>query len=417
MRRGLALLLAPLLIVGCKKAASDGRTPVRFLVAPDVGGFTKEIISRFETENPAYRVEMVEGPASGDTRENMYSTAFMGKEDTYDLVYMDVVWMPKFAAQGWLRPLDDWFTKEMRKEFLPGEISGSTYKGKLYRIPIQSDGGVLYYRKDLLEAKGIKPPQTWAELVAAAKKLQSPPDLWGFVFQGKQYEGLVCAFLEMVWGNGGDLVNDKGEVVIDQPKAVEALQELVDAIHKDKITPQAVLTYQEEESRHAFQEGKAVFLRNWPYVWNLFQDEKSQVKGKVGQITMVHGPGQKGAATLGGWGYGVSAFSKNPEAAWKFAEFSSRPENQKIAYLKGGILPTRKAVFSDADVLQKSPHLKELGKVLGFARPRPVLPFYARVSDALQLHVSSALSGQEAPQEALSAAAKEIRSVLATAEK
>lgn len=406
-----ALLLAAVLACG-KKEPADGRTVVRYLANPDVGGFSKVIIKQFEDKHPDIRVEMVEGPAATNTREDMYSTSFMAKEDTYDLVYMDVVWLPKFAAQGWLRPLDDYFTADERKKYLPGDIQGSLYKEKIYRLPIQADGGVLYYRKDLLEKNRITKPKDFGELVEIAKRLQSPPALYGLVFQGKQYEGLVCNFLELVWGNGGDVIDASGKVVIDSPQAVEALQWMVDAVHKHKIAPEGVLTYQEEEARHAFQEGKAVFMRNWPYAWNLMQDEKSPVRGKVGIIPVPAGAGKKAAATLGGWGFGISAFSKNPAAAWKFIEFASLPENQKTAFFMGGILPTRRALFDDPEILKASPQIRDLGKVLTLARPRPVHPSYARISDALQLHVSAALSLQEEPEDALAKAAEEIRSAL-----
>ncbi|MBI5597874.1 MAG: ABC transporter substrate-binding protein [Elusimicrobia bacterium] len=408
-------VLLPFLLAACAKsdAPSSGKTVVRFLAGPDVGGGAKEVIAEFHQLHPELLIEMVEGPAGTGTREDMYSTSFMGGESTYDIVYMDVVWMPKFAHQGWLRPLDDKFTPEMQAQFLPGDIAGSRYEGKTYRVPVQSDGGLLYYRKDLLEAAGIAPPNTWAELAAAAKKLQNPPEVWGFVFQGKQYEGLVCDFLELVWGNGGTLIDEHGGVHVDDPAAVEALTWLVDAVRKDKISPDGVLTFQEEEARHMFQEGRAVFMRNWPYAWNLAQQDGSPVKGKVGIRPMVHGSGRSPAATLGGWGYGISSFSKNPEAAWTFIEFASSREAQKVAYMKSGIIPTRKALFDDPDIVSKSPHYKELREVLETAKPRPVHPQWARVSDILQVHLSAALSGQKTPEAALKAAADEIRPAMA----
>ena len=409
--RRAALLVFLLAGAACgRQAPAGGKTVLRYLANPDVGGFSKEIIRRFEEANPGISVEMVEGPASPDTRENMYATSFMAKEDAYDLVYADVAWLPKFAAQGWVLPLDDRFDSKAQAEFLPGDIKGSRYQGRIYRVPTHSDGGLLYYRKDLLEAKGLKPPRTWGELVSASKALQSPPGLWGFVFQGKQYEGLVCDFLELVWGNGGDVIRD-GQVLIDRPEAVEALRWLADAVRKDKISPEGVLTYQEEEARHMFQEGKAVFMRNWPYAWGLLQAEDSPVRGKVGIVPMVHGKGPS-AATLGGWGWSISAYSKHPEQAWRFVAFASSAESQKLAFSKGGINPTRKALFDDPDILKAAPHMKELGRVLAGALPRPLHPSYARISDALQVHVSAALSGLEEPEAALKAAAAEIRRVL-----
>lgn len=403
------------LFAACSKpdAGPQGSTVIRFLAGPDVGGGQKEIISKFEAHNPGLRVEMVEGPAAPNTREDMYAASFMGGESTYDLLYMDVAWLPKFAAQGWLRPIDDAFTAERQAEFLSGDIAGSKFAGKTYRVPVQSDGGVLYYRKDLLEAAGIAPPRTWAELLSASKALQRPPDIWGLVFQGKQYEGLVCVYLELLWGNGGTLIDETGVVRVDSPEAVEALTWLVDSVRVDKIAPEGVLTFQEEEARHMFQEGKAVFMRNWPYAWNLLQGDASPVKGKVGIIPMVHGAGRASAATLGGWGWGISAFSKNPEAAWKFVEFASSLEGQKGAYMKSGIIPTRKALFKDPDIAAKSPHYQELLKVLAGAKPRPVHPMWARMSDILQVRLSAALSGQKTPAAALRAAAEDMRAVLA----
>lgn len=405
-----ALLLSSL---ACsRREPDDGKVHVRFLAAPDVGGFAKVLISRFEAAHPGIVVEMVEGTAATDARENMYSASFMAKESTYDLAYIDVAWLPKFAASGWLRPLDDRFTPELRAAFMPGDLEGSRYDGKLYRLPIQSDAGMLYYRKDLLAAKGLAAPKTWAQLTEAARRTMGP-GLSGFVFQGRQYEGLVCVYLELLWGFGGELIDADGKVRLDEPPAVAALNALVDAIHRDHISPEAVLTYQEEETRQAFQEGRAVFMRNWPYAWNLMQAPGSPVRGKVGIIPMVSGPGGRSAATLGGWGFALSAYSRHPDEAWQLAEYFASAESQKLAFLQGGILPSRKALYSDLEVLKAAPHMKELYKVISVARPRPMQPRWPRISDSLQLHLSSALSRQEEPEAALKAAAAEIRSAIA----
>ena len=125
----LALVL-PAALLGCaKKEAPGSPVRIRFLANPDVGGFAKRIIKEFEKTHPGIKVEMIEGPAASDARENLYASSFMAKEDTYDLIYMDVAWLPKFAAQGWLAPVDQWFTPDKRKAFLKGDLAGSMYKG------------------------------------------------------------------------------------------------------------------------------------------------------------------------------------------------------------------------------------------------------------------------------------------------
>src|SRR5437868_6654108 len=122
------LALALLLSAGCgKKPEAGGPVVLRYLAAPDATGVGKEVARRFEAENPGVRVKIIEGPAATNTREDLYASSFMAGEDTYDLAYMDVVWVPKFAAQGWLRPLDGWFTPRLQKDFLPGPLEASRY--------------------------------------------------------------------------------------------------------------------------------------------------------------------------------------------------------------------------------------------------------------------------------------------------
>lgn len=396
--------------IQCSNRSDTGAVTIRFLEAPDTGGGWKEIIREFELANPDIHVELVEGPTASDTRENIYSAAFIAGEDVYDLVYLDIIWVSKFAAAGWIIPLDDLFTPAKQKDFLPGDIAGSRYKGKIYRVPMRTDAGVLYYRKDLLEEVGREPPSTWNELIELAQQIQRPPGLWGFVFQGMQYEGLVCNFLELVWGADGDFIDDEGNVLIDQPEAISALEWLCSATRS--ICPPGVTTYQEEESRNIFQEGRAVFMRNWPYAWTLAQQEHSPISGKVGIILMVHKSGCQGAATLGGWGFGISSFSAHKNEAWRFIEFATSTRSQKSLHFSKGAIPTRHALFHDDEILKESPHYSELYKILLLSKPRPVHPRYSQISDVLQFHVSRALIGIEEPAEALKKTAQEIKDIL-----
>jgi multiple sugar transport system substrate-binding protein len=402
------LCIVVLLICGCAPKKMDERITIRFLDRPDRGGGWAELIAQFEAKYPNIKVELEEGPTATNTREDMYATSFCAGEDTYDLVYMDVIWVPKFADAGWIIPLDDKFPKEEQAKFLPGDIDGSIYNGKIYRVPMRSDAGMLYYRKDLLDKAGFTPPTTWKELVDIATKLQNPPDLYGFVFQGRQYEGLVCNYLELLWGAGGDIFDAEGNVIIDSKEAISALQWMHDVINLYKITPPGVTTYQEEESRHLFQQGKAVFMRNWPYAWTLAQKDDSPIKGKIGIVPMVHKENCKSAATLGGWGFGISKFSKHKEAAWEFIKFATSYEGQKAYHFKSGAIPTRHALFKDKEILDESPYYPQLYNVLINAKPRPMHPKYPRISDILQLHISAALVGKESPEVALKSAALEI---------
>lgn len=391
------LLLGLLIVAGCGEAKS-GKTVVRFLDGAAGRDGWHDVIAKFEAAHPDIDIERVEGPQDTNKREEMYATEFLSGGSTYDIVNMDIAWLPKFASKGWLLALDDRFKDQ--DQFLPGDIEASKFDGKIYRVPTQADGGLLYYRTDIVG----KPPETFDELVELAQKHQKPEELWGFVFQGKQYEGLVCVFLEILWGHGGDVMN------FDSPATVRAFKWLQGLV--GRISPPGVTTYEEEQARTLFQQGKAVFMRNWPYAWNLLNQDGSPVKGKVGIAPMPHAPGRKSASTMGGWGLGIAKDSKNADAAWKFIQFVTQPEQQKVLYFKNGVIPTRKALFEDADILKASPHYKQLYQVLLNARPRPVHPKYSQISDVLQSYASAVLIGKQTPEEAAKQAAEKIRKVV-----
>jgi multiple sugar transport system substrate-binding protein len=408
----LAFVTFPILACrgGDGRPREEGPIVLRFLEGIDPGGGWQELARRFEAANPGIEVEVVAGPPSSDTRQDLYTTAFLAGESTYDLVSMDVVWVAKLAAAGWLLPLEERLPVAEREAFLAPVMAASWWDGHLWRVPMTADAGLLYYRRDLV----AEAPATAAGLARAAAAAQRPPELWGFVYQGREYEGLVCDFLELAWGFGGRLLDDDGGVVLDSPEAAAALAWWRGTLAGPRpIAPPGVTTYQEEEARHLFQEGRAVFMRNWPYAWSLLQADGSPVAGKVGIAPMVHGPGGESAATLGGFGFGISAFTEHPEEAWRFIRYATSEEGQRLLHLRNGFVPSRRALFTDPEIVAVSPHYPRLREILERARPRPVHPAWSEISDALQRHVSAALVGQREPAAALAAAAREIEGILA----
>ncbi|MEK6542853.1 MAG: ABC transporter substrate-binding protein [Elusimicrobiota bacterium] len=416
--RYLLLSVCALVMAACgprteSGAQQAGKKTIRFIGKPTSGGGWKVLIEEFEAKNPDIDIEVVEGPSDTTAREDLYTTAFLSGKTPYDLIYMDVAWVAKFSATGWLRPLDDLFSLDRQKEFLPGDVMGSRFEGKTYRVPLHSDAGMLYYRKDLLASVKETAPRTWDDLLRIAKKLQKPPQLLGYVFQGKQYEGLSCNFYEFVWGAGGSLQGPDGKLTVNSPAAVEALGFLSSLPKEHAIAPVGVTTYQEEEARHLFQEGRAVFMRNWPYAWVLMQKEGSPVKGKIGIIPMVHKQGAKSGATLGGWGFGIATAARYPQEAWRFVDFITSAVSQKRLNQTEGFIPTRKALFKDPDMLKANPYYPDLYEILLVAKPRPQSPKYTEISNILQARISAVLVGQASPQAALDEAQRKIEQVLA----
>ena len=365
------------------------------LMEPDGTGVWRDLFAEFHAAHPEIQVRLIEGPSSTDTRQDMYSTSFLSKAASYDIVYCDATWTPQFAAAGWLLDLTDMLSPADRREFLPADLQAGSYRGRLYRVPAFTDAGVLYYRKDLVP----RAPETFEELESMASELRTN-DRWGFLWQGRQYEGLVTVYLEILRGFGGEWIDsERREVFLDRPEALRALEFLKGTI--SRISPAAVRTYNEEDTRILFQNGKAVFLRNWPYVWTLMKDAPLRAEGRVGIAPVVHAPGAASAATLGGWGFAISKFSRDPEHAWQFVDFLTRPEQLGKLQSKMGVIPARRS--------QAPP---EFIPILASARPRPPIPEYAQASDILQRWLSAALAGTAPPPQALNEAARETRLLL-----
>lgn len=410
----LAASLVGMLTACGQQAATEpnkgsGKTTITWAVFKDPTPATDKLIAKFKEKNPDIDVKMQVLPAGSDKIHTALVTALGAKDDSIDVVSLDIIWPAEFGAAKWVMPLNKYFTKEEQSKFLKGPLEGVTYKDNIYAVPWYTDAGLLFYRSDIVK----EPPKTWEELLKTAKekKGQNGTDQ-GFVFQGKQFEGLVTNFTEFLWSNGGKVL-DGDKVVVNSPEGVEALQFMVDLVRKEKVSPEGVTTYDTEDSRRPFTEGKAVLMRNWPYVWAKSTEPESKVSGKVGMTPMPKGPhGQSGAATLGGWNVAISQYSKNPDAAWKFIQFITSEEGQKINAIEGGRIPTLDGLFKDSEVLKKNPHFEKLYPVFLASKARPATPQYSAVSEKLQIHIHNALTGQETAQQALDSAAKEIQAVL-----
>lgn len=380
--------------------------------APEVEPF-RPIIKDFEQQNPGIRLNMIEGPNASNLVEDLNTSAFLLGSSPYDLINMDITWVPKFAAAGWLKDMSDLVSQEELAKFLPGDINGGRYKEGLYRLPWRTDAGLLYYRKDLLQQVGLQPPETFSDLTQASKTLQQENAArWGYVWQGRQYEGVAAMFIEVLQGNGGFWVNpETNEVGLDKPQAIDALKFLVSTIQQG-ISPPGVITYQEDEARRLFQSGNTVFMRNWPYAWALLNADDSPVKGKIGIKPMVHAPNLKSAACQGGWGWGISSMTKHPQEAWKVVQYFTSPEVQKKLILNTGYLPSRRALYNDADLLAKYEFFPLILPALESGALRPPIAQYAQASDILQRYLSATLSGRVNAEDAMKSAASETRSLL-----
>ncbi|MBI2469705.1 MAG: ABC transporter substrate-binding protein [Planctomycetes bacterium] len=364
--------------------------------------FVKKLIEEFETKHPAIKVVLNVLPAPTDQQHHYYITTLGAKNKDIDVMRIDTIWIAEFASAGWLESLGKYIDKEDRASFIPVTEKTNVFQDNLYAIPWNANVGLLYYRKDLLEKYNMHPPNTWEELIEICTKISASESIYGYLWQGKQYEGLVCNFVEFIGSNNGGIIDDAGRIIVDAEQNKIALNLMRDLIWEYRISPQNTYSeLAEESSRHLFQQGKGLFLRNWTYVWELCQKDPS-MKGKVGVSQLPKFSDGKPASVYGGWHLAINAYSKKKERAWQLINFLTSYETQKELAIDLSWLPSRKALYKDPELLEKLPFLPVVESALQDVQIRPNVPYYQWISDVLQKHVNKALSNQTSSEEALS---------------
>jgi len=225
----------------------------------------------------------------------------------------------------------------------------------------------------------------------------------------------VTVFLEFLGGHGGRILDDRGAVQVDSEAAVRALSAMKQSIDEGWV-PKAVLGWQEEQVRFAFQNGKAVLMRNWPYAYPLMErGADSKIAGRFAVAPMPATPSGEPTAALGGSLLAINARSEHPEAAWAVIDYLTGPAQMLDRALQVGQYPPRRSLYLEASALEGrlAIPLPAIRQVIERARARPVTPVYSELSGLLQIRLHEALSGQRDPAEALSLAAREMRELLA----
>ncbi|WP_336741645.1 ABC transporter substrate-binding protein [Aureimonas altamirensis] len=345
------------------------------IVLGSVGKDVQEMraaLDAFEKES-GHRVRIVEMPASTTDQFGQYRLWLAAGNADVDVYRTDVIWAPQLADN--FVDLSEAMADRVGEHF-PAVIDAQTVGGKLVAMPLYTDAPTLYYRKDLLEKYGKQPPKTWAELeeiateIVTAEREAGNGGLNGFVFQGSAYEGLTCNALEWIASSGGGtIVDEAGEITIDNPQAAAAIDRAAGWINK--IAPGGVLGYMEEEARGVWQTGNAVFMRNWPYAYALSRGDDSAVKDKFDVVQLPMGEGGQPAGCLGGWNVAVSKHSPNQEAAIEMVRFLTSAEWQKTRAINQSRMPTIPSVYDDPEVAEAQPIVANWKPVIETATARP----------------------------------------------
>ena len=417
MSRLLAVLVAMLMfaVAGCgsddddsggasnaeKATQAKASGNVTWCIGKDTSGAFGTVVDNFNKANPNAKVKLLELPEDAVEQRRLQIQRLRAKSDECDVLGMDVIWTAEYAAQGWLKDVSDYVSKNSG-DFIKSTVDTTEFEGKNWAVPFNSNAGFIYYRTDQVDSA----PKTWEDLYKQAQQGN------GVVYQGFRYEGLTVNFLELLYSAGGSIISDDGkQATADSQEVKDVLKFMADGI-KNGAAPKAVTTYKEEESRRAFESGNATFMRNWPYAYALGKDSK--IADKFAIATFPGFAGQDGAGVLGGYNLGISAYSKNPAGSLAFIEFATQPDQQKIMATEASLPPTVSATYDDPAVKKAMPFAEELRTAIEQAQPRPVSPVYPQISEAVYNNVYDALQGNTSPDSAASKMNDQIQKALET---
>jgi multiple sugar transport system substrate-binding protein len=382
---------------GSSDSSMTSRGPITYVQGKDNSDVVRPTIARWNKAHPDQKVTFKEQSDNADQQHDDLVQHFQAKDANYDVVDVDVVWTAEFAAKGWLQPLTGAMKIDTSGLFEPTVATG-TYHDVLYAAPQTSDGGLLYYRTDLVK----KAPTTWDEMmkdcsIARKEKIDC------YAGQFSKYEGLTVNTAEAINTDGGTIVGKDGTTpTLDTAQAKAGLTRLA-AAFKDGNIPAAAITYQEEQGRQSFEAGKLLFLRNWPYVYGLAKtDGSSKVKNDFAVAPLPGINGDPGASSLGGHDAAISVYSKHKATAHDFVEFLESEETQKFFATKGSLAPVLSSLYDDPELLTQLPYLATLKTSIENAVPRPISPFYPAVTKAVQDNAYAALKGTTSVDQALS---------------
>jgi multiple sugar transport system substrate-binding protein len=424
-----ALVVA--LLVGFGNApvgAEPVKITFRYFPWPVYVKSTEKLIEAF---NAKYMpdIELVYGGFAGTTDEERAKMMHMFRAEgsEYDIILADSPWVSEFAAAGWLLPIDQYLDdpEEFRSQFFPFSNAIASYAGKQYGINKSTDISLLYYRTDVLSNAGLKYPRTIDQLVDVAQKAQSLPEVSGFIFQGAQYEGLICTWIEFLHNYGGTIFGESkedpagGEIgqrksQLDSEAAIKATQLVYDLIYKYKISPFGTTTYTETETRKTFMAGGAAMMREWHDIGVMLEDpETSYVIGKWDATQIPAGPA--GSHTcIGGWVWAINKFTKHPKEACIALKFMTDLEQQKMMLFTEGSPPSRAAVYNYPEI-SEDPVWGYLAPVLMQAAqsgiPRPLSPIWPEQSDVITRAIHKVFINEMTAKEAMEWANQEVQGV------
>jgi multiple sugar transport system substrate-binding protein len=350
-----------------------GGTQVSWYIFNEPSGAYQEAADKCtEQSNGRYSINYVRLPTNADQQRELVARRLAAEDSDIDIVGLDVNWTAEFAEAGWILPWDGEKEQIASEGKLEGPLLTTQYQDKTWAIPLTTNTQLLWYRKDRVD----KVPETWDEMIDMAAESGRSIEV-----QAARYEGFTVWINTLVASQGGQIVDENGDVAVDETtnRAAEIIKRVA-----TEAAPPGMSNNREDQARLGFEEGRSDFQINYSFIY----PSAAAIEGFQEKIGWARYPaveeGQPSVVTVGGINLGVGAFSKNPDLAYEAAECLASPDNQLVASVKGGLPPTSEALYEDPEFTKANPFADELRQSLDEGVPRPVTPAYSDISLAIQ---------------------------------
>ncbi len=377
-----------------------------------------EIIRRFNQLHQG-RIEVVPVDLpfekfSTNERKELLARSLRSRSDKLDLFSVDLIWVERFAR--WGEPLDQYFPPEKRGDILPLAMESCFSESTLVAMPLHLDIGLMYYRSDVISRlpdaaaveERLRESMTWEEFLDLRRRLGYTGRPY-YIFQGDEFEGLVCNYLELVMGLDRTALSSN-RLDLSAPAARAGLQWLVNLVHRERASPVGVTEFDEPRSYRFMLDSDAVFVRGWPnFVENFRSTYSDTVRlSRIRKASLPHFTGMTPTSVFGGWNVMLSKFSTRKPEALEFLRFLETREAQQILYEREGFLPVARSIYADSAYMDTHPDLAYYHSLLGRGFHRPSLVEYTRMSDVISHYVRQAILGDLSVEAALREAARMI---------
>jgi multiple sugar transport system substrate-binding protein len=383
-RRGLLVALAALLLAACGGTSGEraGGTPtLNWYIYPDYSGsFVAAAKDCSAASGGEYNIAIQTLPTAADDQREQLVRRSAAKDDSLDILGLDVVWEAEFSEAGWIVPFTGQRRRQVEQDAVKAALDTATWKGRLVAAPFNSNTQLLWYRKDLVP----NPPKTWAQMISQAEQLAREGKPHDIEIQGASYEGYTVWINSMVLSAGGTILSPDGQRVTLGPKAAKGISYITQLARSPAADP-SLGVQQEDQNRLAFESGDAAFELNYPFVWPSAQEDVPNVAKNMGWVEYPRvDPNLPSRPPVGGSDLAVSAYSRYKDQAFDAIMCLRNRDNQFRNAVKGGLPPTLASLYTDPRLINGGyPFAAEIFNSLQRGGVRPKTPAYESVTITL----------------------------------